>query len=50
MVMENGQLVVQDGKLLTADEVELAVLAEEKGRALIKRAVENDPELAWLWQ
>ena len=46
----NGQMVVEDGKLRTADEEELIALADEKGRALMKRAVEHDPELSWLWK
>ena len=50
MVVVNGEIIVQDGKLLTADEDELIALAETKGRALIKRAVENDTDLAWMWQ
>ena len=50
MVVVNGEMVVCDGKLLTADAEELIELAERKGRALIKRAVANDPDLAWLWQ
>jgi len=50
MVVVNGDVVVREGKLLTADEDELIELAETKGRALIKRAVENDPDLSWMWQ
>ena len=50
LVMVNGQVVVEDGKLRTADEEELITLAEEKGRALMKRAVAHDPELSWLWK
>jgi hypothetical protein len=41
-------VVVEDGKLRTADEEELIALADEKGRALMKRAVAHDPELSWL--
>jgi 5-methylthioadenosine/S-adenosylhomocysteine deaminase len=50
MVVVNGEVVVRAGRLLTADEDALIELAETKGRALIKRAVENDPDLAWMWQ
>jgi len=49
-VLVNGQVVVQDSKLCTADEAELVEMAESKGRALIRRAVDNDPELSWLWK
>jgi 5-methylthioadenosine/S-adenosylhomocysteine deaminase len=50
MVVVNGQVVVEGGKLRTADEEELIALAESQGRALMKRAVEHDPELSWLWK
>jgi hypothetical protein len=50
MVVVNGQVVVENGKLRTADEEELIALAENQGRALMKRAVEHDPELSWLWK
>jgi len=50
MVIVNGETVVRNGTLLTADEAELAAEAEKTGRAMIKRAVENDPELDWLWK
>jgi len=49
MVMVNGEIVVEKGRLLTADEDELVQMAEETGRALVRRAVDNDPELAWIW-
>jgi 5-methylthioadenosine/S-adenosylhomocysteine deaminase len=49
-VMVNGQVVVESGRLLTADEDELVQLAETTGRRLIQRAVDQDPELAWLWK
>ncbi len=49
-VLVNGQVVVKDSRLCTADEDELVEIAENKGRALIRRAVDNDPELSWLWQ
>ena len=49
-VIVNGQVVVQGGRLRTADEAELVALAEEKGRALIHRAVKGDADLAWLWE
>lgn len=49
-VVVNGQVVVERGKLLTADEDELVELAESSGRRLIRRAVDQDPELAWLWK
>jgi len=50
LVIVDGEIVVRDGRLLTADEEELVEMAETRGRALIKRAVENDPDLAWMWQ
>lgn len=50
MVIVNGQVFVQDGKLCTADEEELVEMAEIRGRALIRRAVDNDRELSWLWE
>ncbi len=49
-VIVNGQIVVQGGRLLTANETELAALAQERGRALMRRAVEKDSDLAWLWK
>ena len=49
-VIVNGRVVVEGGKLLTAKEEELVELAEKYGRSLIKRAVEKEPELSWLWK
>ncbi len=49
-VMVNGRIVVQNRHLLTADETELAAQAQELGRALIRRAVEKESDLAWLWK
>ena len=49
LVMVNGEILVEDGRLLTADEEELAQMAQDTGSALIRRAVDNDPELAWIW-
>jgi 5-methylthioadenosine/S-adenosylhomocysteine deaminase len=49
-VMVNGQVVVEQGKLLTVDEDELVELAESTSRRLIRRAVDQDPELVWLWK
>jgi 5-methylthioadenosine/S-adenosylhomocysteine deaminase len=49
MVVVNGQIVVEGGKLSNVDEEELITLADVKGRDLMKRAVENDPTLSWLW-
>jgi 5-methylthioadenosine/S-adenosylhomocysteine deaminase len=49
-VMVNGEIVVRDHVLQTRDERELVALAEESGPALIRRAVESDEELAWLWE
>ncbi|MGV8026185.1 MAG: amidohydrolase family protein [Anaerolineaceae bacterium] len=50
IVIVNGEVVVQDGKLCTANEAELIEMAEIKGHELIRRAVHNDPELSWLWK
>jgi 5-methylthioadenosine/S-adenosylhomocysteine deaminase len=49
-VMVNGEIVVRDHVLQTRDEHELVALAEESGPALIRRAVESEEELAWLWE
>ncbi len=49
-VFVNGEIVVRDHVLQTRDERELVALAEEYGPALIRRAVESDEELAWLWE
>lgn len=48
-VIVNGQVVVKGGKLNTVDETELVEMAERYGQKLMKRAVENDPELNFLW-
>lgn len=44
-VFINGRMIVQEGKLLTADEKELAGAEEEHGRKLMSRAVKGDPQL-----
>lgn len=49
-VVVNGQVVVRDGRLTTADEDDLVARVEETGRALMRRALENEADLAWLWQ
>ncbi len=48
-VIVNGELVVANHKLLTVDEKALARETHERGQALLKRAVANAPDLAWLW-
>lgn len=50
LVMVDGRIIVEDGQLLTADEGELVKKVESTGQALIRRAVNNDPDLAWIWQ
>lgn len=49
-VIVHGQIVVHEGKLTTVDEEELVELAEETGHALMRRALEKDADLAWLWR
>jgi len=49
-VLVNGEIVVRDHVLQTRDEHALVALAEEYGPALIRRAVESDEALAWLWE
>ena len=49
-VLVNGQVVVRDGRLTTADESDLVRRVEECGRGLMRRAVSQDSELEWLWQ
>jgi 5-methylthioadenosine/S-adenosylhomocysteine deaminase len=48
-VIVNGEVVVRDGRLTTVDEDELVGRVEERGRALIRKAVEQDEDLAWIW-
>jgi len=48
-VIVNGQVVVRGGKLTTADEAELVARVEETGRALMRRALGKEDDLAWLW-
>lgn len=49
-VLVNGEVVVEDGRLLKMDEQDLVNRVEETGRGLLRRAVEKDPELDWLWK
>jgi len=49
-VIVNGQVVVRSGKLITADEAELVARVEETGRALMRRALDKEDDLAWLWR
>ena len=49
-VFVNGRMVVQGGQLLTADEKELALRIEERGRSLMSRAVQGDAELEALFR
>ncbi len=48
-VVVHGRIVVQEGKLTTVDAQELVKLAEKTGHALMRRALERDADLAWLW-
>ncbi|MBN1261584.1 MAG: amidohydrolase [Anaerolineae bacterium] len=48
-VIVHGEVVVRDHQLQTLDEAELAALAQEKGPALIRRAVAKEQDLAALW-
>jgi len=49
-VVVNGRVVVRAGRLTTADEDDLVARVEETGRALMRRALDSEPDLAWLWQ
>jgi 5-methylthioadenosine/S-adenosylhomocysteine deaminase len=49
-VIVNGQVVVRGGKLTTVDEVKLVREVERTGRALMRRALEKESDLAWLWR
>ncbi len=49
-VVVNGQAVVRNGKLTTVDEAELVREVEQTGRALMRRALEKESDLAWLWR
>ena len=49
-VIVNGRVVVREHKLTTVDEADLVVRIEHAGRALMKRALERDSDLSWLWQ
>ena len=49
-VIVNGQIVVRDGRLLTVDEAQVVRLATERGRGLMRRALEKEADLAWLWR
>jgi 5-methylthioadenosine/S-adenosylhomocysteine deaminase len=49
-VLVNGQFVVRDHRLVTLDERDLVQRIETAGRGLMKRALESDAELSWLWR
>ena len=49
-VFVGGQIVVQGGVVLTVDETERIQLAMDKGHGLMRRALEKDTDLAWLWR
>jgi len=49
-VIVNGQIVVQDARLQTIDEAQVIRLAMERGRGLMRRALEKETDLAWLWR
>ncbi len=48
-VFVNGRMVVREGKLLTADEMELVKRIDDRGRSLMSRAVKGDAELEALF-
>ena len=49
-VVVNGQTVVRGGKLMTLDEAQLVEQVERTGRALMRRALDKEADLAWLWR
>jgi 5-methylthioadenosine/S-adenosylhomocysteine deaminase len=49
-VVVNGQTVVRGGKLTTLDEAQLVEQVERTGRALMRRALDKEADLAWLWR
>lgn len=49
-VIVNGEIVVEAGHLLKLAEHTLVEAVEKTGRELLRRAVEKEPDLAWLWQ
>jgi len=49
-VLVNGEVVVSDGRLTRASEAELIEQVEQRGPALMRRALEKDEDLAWLWR
>lgn len=49
-VIVNGEVVVEAGHLLKLTEQSLVDAVENTGRELLRRAVEKEPDLAWLWQ
>jgi len=49
-VIVGGRVVVRSHRLQTADEEEIIREGEARGRALMRRALEKEQDLAWLWQ
>jgi hypothetical protein len=49
-VIVNGNIVVDDGRLLTFDESELVKNIQERGEWLIKKAVGEEQDLLTIWQ